>query len=300
MKKTSLHYSAEELFDKIDWEKVNAKIQEFKLLSWEYEDVANLVVTAFNRYAPKDFSTFSTVHVERQFIYEAPEFGSSPFIQYNTDISELVGIDVGRCVKGYIDIHAYEMGNGFNNTEKGVMQSVVIDWKTASNLDAVWRNRQVDSWQGKLYARVTGAKRVEFRGIQKDGRSAAIGYEWPTEAYNNGDVDNYILQAVAMREPLLKSEVWPKRMPFACEAYGRKCPYHKLCREEIGDQHQKLIAIKPFSYSGIDTFLLCPERYRLDAIFDDSDDEGSSAGFGKAFHTGIAEAYEQLFNGTSK
>lgn len=291
MKKNSLQYSSEELFERINWELVNSKIQEHKLLIFEYEEASSLVITAFNKFAPKDFANFHNVKVEGKFLYEAPEFGSEPWINYDREDSELVGIDLKRCIKGFIDLHAYEID------KDGMMSGVVVDWKTASNLDAVWRNRQFDSWQGKIYARVKGAKRVEFRGIQRDGRSTAISYGWPTSAYDNGDVDNYVLQAVSMREPLFRDKVWPKRMPYACEAYGRKCPYHALCRNESGDEHQSLIQVKPFSYSGMETFFLCPERYRLDALFADEEDSGSSAGFGKAFHAGIAEAYQQLFNG---
>jgi hypothetical protein len=296
MKKTSLKYSSEELFDKVNWELVNGKIQECSLLSWEFEEVSALVIAAFNKFAPKDFDSFERVSVERRFVYEVPERGSNPFIQYDVDEKEIVGLDLGRCIKGYIDIHAYERGDGFSD-DKGKISGVIIDWKTTSNLDATWTHRQLDSWQGKLYARVTGARRVEFRGVQRDGRTRAVGYEWPTEAYDDGDVDNYVLQAVSLREQLWKSEVWPKHKPYACEAYGRKCDYHKFCRDGIGDQHHKLIQPKPFSYSGTETFFLCHERYRLDTLFSEEDFTNERANFGKAFHAGIAEAYLQLFGG---
>jgi hypothetical protein len=212
----------------------------------------------------------------------------TPWIQFGVDEKTVAGIQLDRCIKGFIDLHAYEKG------EDGLF-SRVVDWKVSSSLDAVWRNRQTDSWQGKIYARVTGASKVEFRGIQRDGRSTSLSYDWPTKAYNNGDVDNYVLQAIAMRDSLRRSNVWTKRMPYACEAYGRRCPYHTVCRSEEGAKYEQLVQLKPFSYTGMETFFLCPERYRLDSFVEAEEEETSAAAFGKAFHAGIAEAYGQLF-----
>ena len=48
---------------------------------------------------------------------------------------------------------------------------------------------------------------------------------------------------------------------------------------------------KPLSYSGISTFMLCPEKYRRQQEDGSADSEETI--FGSVVHAGLAEAYRQ-------
>jgi hypothetical protein len=83
-------------------------------------------------------------------------------------------------------------------------------------------------------------------------------------------------------------EVWPRRKPDACNAFGRPCPYYQDCDEY--SMQRKAPGDRQLSYSSVNTLLLCPERQRRDSLSDIREETDSTV-VGTAFHRGMEEMY---------
>lgn len=199
-------------------------------------------------------------------------------------------------VKAFMDIVGIVRGR-LNSTAKHAGKKVIIDWKTTSNLtlDAKWKERYIESWQGRIYDLLEPSELVNFRGLSRGGAFADIFLEFSPES--RPEVENQILGVSLQRAALVNSglTIWPQAKPSACHAYGRDCPYKPSCPSEPG----LVPADKSLSYSSMSTFMLCPERYRrnvMESLADpDADVDGSDeSNFGSACHRGLAELYRQV------
>lgn len=180
-----------------------------------------------------------------------------------------------------------------NVTKKFVGKKVVVDWKTTiSTLDTTWDERLLDSWQWKKYLYFDDADVMLYRGLNRDGKTRELLIERPPILASDVLIQ---LEGVALQRKSLidaKLEIWPRKMPSACGAFGRECPYWVDCRN--GTMPRVTVEDgKTFSYSSMDRFLLCPERYRRSVITEVQEDSTDESILGVAVHRGLADLYQQ-------
>ena len=177
---------------------------------------------------------------------------------------------------------------------------LIIDWKSSSrDLDPLWEQRHRDSWQWRTYLRATNSDICEFRGINTKLKTRTVPCNFVPGL--NEKVDLQYRQVADMRTALIGTVPWPRHMPGSCFAFGRPCPYVNDCRKDTYPITP--LFPKSISHSAMDTFLLCPERYRRDELIkiagvsDDTEDapDNYSRELGSALHRSLAEIYRQAF-----
>ena len=261
----------DDIFVKLDLTKVQSEINDIEagqsaMPDYERQDVRELVLIAAARWLPTDLIEWDLKAVEENF--------------------EVCGF------RGITDLRGVHRGlfNAFKD-HKG--SKFLGDWKTTKGaLDADWAARYKYSWQWKLYALGNpGTKLFTYRGVSRDGSTREIIIEIPAGVED--EAQRYLDQVRAMRGTLENQAPWPRKMPGSCRAYGRDCEFIDSCQENQ-IRSGNVDFIKPLSYSGTETFLLCPEKHRLSQISGHGEDDEVLA-FGKAFHRGIAEVYRQAF-----
>jgi hypothetical protein len=173
-------------------------------------------------------------------------------------------------------------------------KSCIVDWKTTKgDLDPPWVARHTDSWQWKIYLYISGCDVFEYRGINWAGRTRRVFLPRPANLAEQ--VEQHFVGAHSMRSALKTLDVWPMRMPGSCYAYGRRCRYLRECQSWT--MPRGVPEKDSFSHSSIDTFLLCPERYRRDKLtfgeIPETHEERYDAELGSAVHRGLEEVYLQ-------
>lgn len=232
----------------------------------DYKILTDMVLKAGEKWLIDDLQQYEFLSIEDETITE-----TRPPIKVVKDL-------VGKLV------------NPPNSLKSYLGKLVVIDWKTSSGgLDTRWAQRYVDSWQPKIYlAAPPLADLFIFRGVNHDLETRQV----IVSTYNGvvTDVKDFTEGVAAMRESLGKFPVWPQHKPDACNAFNRPCPYLNDCLD--GTMPRQLLKIKEhISYSAIDSFLRCPERYRREQLEESAGSKDFNAAVGEAFHRGIAALY---------
>lgn len=267
------------LLEAIDMDKVVEAIHTVPLKQDAYRDCAVMILKSLKKWGVKDYLDLKITAIEERFAVEFPESGGMiSHLNIGSEESNQFG---PRSVKGFIDLGGYRSG-----------EFEINDWKSTSSISSDQQDRLRHSWQGKLYGAVYQAQRVVFRSIQRDGRCTELRYDWPSKSYCDLDVCEHFGKALALRETFRNSDKWLQHAPSACGAFGRDCVYKELCLVH-NQAPRKLIEIRPFSYSGVETFLLCPAKYQLNTILD-LDKGSESTDLGTAFHAGVACAWQQI------
>ena len=186
-------------------------------------------------------------------------------------------------------------------------KKLIIDWKTSKNtLDQNWVQRYHDSWQWRTYLFAEQADVFIYRGIRR--RNYVNGDLETKEVIIHRSEDPRLDEIAANQINLMKAQrdnliqlgatPWPMNRPNACYKYGYQCKYIDDCWAgtfPVGD----LDISHPVSYSRMEEFLLCPERFRRNAIarvkVEAEEEESESAAFGNSVHRGLAEIYKQTF-----
>lgn len=274
--------SFEEVWSGIDQEKVAAAINPTaQLKDYDYEDAKLCVFAACEKWLCRDIDELAPKGIEQKFIFS------------DSEITTLGG------VKGYLDLHGTLRGST-KEFAPYRSQKFVLDWKTVnSGLDVKWKDRQLSSWQWKIYAGMSGAGLFFYRGIRRPNK---LGLDIETReviievpAHNFDETREHLLSVLHSREALGKYDVWPRNMPEACYDYNRVCPYFEDCDGYTMPRALVPLTEKPLSYTRLKTFLQCPERYRRDLLVEDDGDGSPYAAFGSAVHAGLAEVYSQVF-----
>lgn len=174
------------------------------------------------------------------------------------------------------------------NNRYGNYESIIVDWKTDNN-KIIDKDKYKYSWQWKIYCFIYGADLFSYRVISKQtGEIKEILLNFTNDLFYQ--TKNYIYQCCLLRNTLKDFLTYPRNMPFACNAYGRECLHKKACWSD--NVEKAFVPVREFSYSGISTFLLCPERYRLDSLL--GKEETRELGIGKAVHDCLALLYTYL------
>lgn len=261
----------EDILLSLDLKKVTDEINAIEanqppMPDYDRQDVRELVLIAAERWLPTDLDEWILDSVEEEF--------------------EVAGF------RGILDLRGRHKGK-FNAFKDHAGSPFICDWKTTKGaLDADWAARYKGSWQWKLYsAAFSETKLFSYRGVSRSGDTREIIIEVPPGVAE--EAQQYLDQVRGMRFMLRESIPWPRKMPGSCKAYGRQCEFHDICWE-----NQTVPGVvdfsRPLSYSGTETFLLCPEKHRLTQISGYSEDDETLA-FGKSFHRGMAEIYRQAF-----
>lgn len=270
----------EAIIASLDWASINDKVLAMPLLSQaDRADLAAMLLRACKKWVAPDSESLIVTGIEDRFLLDVrPGHAIERVRPANDDAEAWLG---AYGVKGYVDLAGYD----------GRAESRLVDWKCTGSISEDQQNRLRDSWQWKLYCFATGATSFTYRSIQRDCRTKDTVLSWPAGGYTDMDVEQYLRTVQGMRKSLHYHDVYPRHAPFACKAYGRDCDYVRQCRTNTAPLVQ--LKHKTLSHSRMETFLLCPERYRLDRLADDRDREETA--LGKAFHVAIAAIYEQLY-----
>src|SRR5574341_793848 len=149
------------------------------LPDYEFEDAKRAVWLAAETWLPRDNVEFLVTGIEER---QEVCLGATP-------------------VKGFLDIIGQT--NGLIPALTPYANShFVLDWKSAAgSLDTAWRERLLNSWQWRLYCRMTGARLFFYRGVSRTGETKELIIETPET--NSAEVEQFFSQIAAMREPLL-------------------------------------------------------------------------------------------------
>lgn len=270
----------EEWKQQLNWEKVSQAIlsienDQLELTSVDYEMAAGMCMDTAAHFVPLDMAAFEILGVEK-----AGEYGPGK-TKYIIDLLLRVKKDA---IKPYCD---YSEGT-----------LLVVDWKsTANHVDDNWRRKYIRSWQSRIYCVAEDALLAEYRGVSwytdpplaGEHETKALLLEMP--ATNKQEVDEYLAGAEAMAASLSPLEVYPRKIPKACGAWGRDCQFLNDCISYTMPR-QKLDNPQ-LSFSSIENLFECPEKYRRLKISKD-EETGSSLTVGQALHRGMAEVYTQL------
>jgi len=268
----------------LDLEKIQAAVEnDPDIGKWltlaDIELVRVTLWAAMEKWLVRDIYEFSDIVPEGEFVYE---FGSSR-------------------IRGFIDLRGRLVG-GCAPFNKYPNSTFVLDWKTKeTTLTQDWREKQIDSWQWPLYAAHTGAVIAIYRGVSWAGNGKLdseflkeIIIEVPTT--NTEEVNEHYGAITSEREHLIHigAAVWPRNKPFACNAFGRTCPYYGDCYEY--SMVRGVPTSKVLSYSSASDFMLCQERSRRRTLNEESriEDHSWSTKMGAAFHRGAEELYRQV------
>lgn len=283
-----------EVSEQIDWEAVGAAHRSVKLPEHDYKALALMTSRAAARWVPGDLGKIGDV--EQRFLVTVPEHEDQQVTHYcraTKDLEVELQCSGVSMFKGFVDL---TLDDPAENANEDVL--TVVDWKTTSDVGPQWRERLQHSWQAKLYCWAHSAQRFVFRGVERNGRTAEVVIEWPIYnefgrlAFCDADAENHVRQAFATRAAQSRSNHWTMHTPWACRAYGRQCEHYGHCTNNTAPRGPGPTG--PLSYSSIETLLLCPERYRLDALLVQESSEDDRTALGSAFHQGMAELYGQL------
>ncbi len=262
--------SWEDILLTLDLDRVGAEIDAIEgggMPNYERQDVRELVLIAAQRWLVQDLQEVEILGVEEEFETEN--------------------------LRGIVDLRGRHKGV-LKNFAPYAGAHMIADWKTTKGaLDTDWSNRYKYSWQWGLYAGLDEkAKLFSYRGINRSGETREVIIEIP-----DGKADEaalYLQRVRRMRAALGEDIPWPRKIPSSCRAYGRECEFFdSVCSRNI-TVPGRVDFDKKMSYSGSETFLLCPEKHRLTQIAGYGEDDEVLA-FGKAFHRGIAEVYRQAY-----
>ena len=273
--------SGAEVLDQLDWDAVATVISESNLLTTDKDDVAAMVHGAASRYLPSDFDNYDILAVERRWHATLGEFMHH----------------------GTWDLVLRERASGVH---------FVADWKTTASLDKEWADRLTASWQNRIYSWSLANEfylpqtfyKFHYRGIQRPAASFAgsqrnILFRDVTVLHADpvsvdAAVVDYLSDLNNYRKYLHTAERrngwWPRNMPFACGAYGRECAYYADCRKPEAPEPIETPLVS-LNYSGAQTLMLCPEKYRRELL---AKSEGSDeTAIGSVFHAAMECIYKQ-------
>ena len=243
----------------IDWERVDAEILAAEksafIPDFDFADAKDLVRVLADRFLARDLATYRVSAIELPF--------SNPLS------------------RGVCDVYAEA-------------DATAIDWKTrvTGSLDVEWQNRQIDSWQWRITAAALGLRKFVYRGVSRlEHKVREIEIEVPEG--NTQRVMQFLNGLFKSRAVLADFAIWPQNRPYACRAYNRICEFDADCRD--GTEPEGLVYMKPFSYSGATTFMLCPEKFRRGHMVSAERSESEETAFGNLVHAGTAEVYRQAF-----
>jgi hypothetical protein len=269
--------------EQIDVEPVNKIIESYNFNESVEKDLRELINFTVREYLNLDLKTFKITGVEKEYLI--PISG----IKY----------------KGIVDLEL-EVIDPKNRYKFPVGAKVKIDWKTtglallqdyaAKKFKDLYR----ETFQWRLYSYIEPrCDYFMFRGVSKADGGFVQMIQQPYPLMGQ-DVEAFMVQARSSIDSQKgKALPWLKNVK-SCNAYGTPCAYAANDTCLRGTPEEFLIdpeLPEHLSFSSIDAFLTCPERYRRDRlVMDDlvTNDASDASTYGKAFHECIAAIYKQF------
>jgi hypothetical protein len=252
----------------IDWSRVEAAVlgdKPSEILSFDFSDVKTMIFAAAEKWLATDLKTLSNLQTELP-------FNISSLGQFPT--------------RGFIDLSAVYTHGELSGA------GLVADWKTSDGeLDVNWQSRLVGSFQWKLYAYVTGAKYISYRGVNRKGKTREVFIKVPEFAIEQA-VRQFRLVSTQIAG-MVNEDVWTQKMPSSCGAFNSTCQFLNDCQTDSMPRYVLNPAEIGLSYSGMDRFNLCPEKFRR--VAKTADEGNESTRLGSAFHRGVEEVWRQAF-----
>lgn len=247
----------------------------------EFENIKEMVWSAAEKWVPRDIAELVVTGVEEK---ETMWYGT------NAPTDE---------VKGFLDVKGVLRGT-MSPFGEFAGQTLIVDWKTRDGeLSQEWKERLIDSWQWRIYAAMTGAKVINYRGISRncdaflgcDTRDILIA----VPDSNSAEVFEYLEGMTAQRNALIQigATVWPRHQRDACYKYRRECEYKLDCEMYTMPKYVPEVG-KVLSYTELDRFARCPEYSRRKLREDPGKDEDEATNIGSGFHRAMAALYLQL------
>jgi len=175
----------------------------------------------------------------------------------------------------------------------------LVDWKTSGRLDEGWQVRQRRSNQPRLYAALLGYVLgydgpvvVEIRGLTvNDGRVSSQVLSFLVKPEEARQVYDHYEQLYAHIRCMDVKQSWLKN-PGGCRLYGNSypCMFEAYCWQG-GELDLTAAPTWSASYSSIEDFLRCPERYRLKQLTG-KEDSSEAIQIGQVFHLAVSELYK--------
>jgi len=173
----------------------------------------------------------------------------------------------------------------------------LVDWKLSRRLDAQWELRMARSNQLRLYVALLhhnqlleGPVAVEARGINPEERVQSKVVRYLVTPQEAQQVLQWYQDFLSVLEALDPSKPW-LRDPSGCRRYGSQyaCKFEPYCWEgaELAENRQEGQYV---SFSSVEDFLRCPERYRL-TLLTGQEDTSEALETGKVFHEAVAVLY---------
>jgi len=293
-KKESKVLPFEHYRDLVSWDKVYEAMATVGLNQLE-EEVAQICVwDAAEKWVGLDFAAFNIVGIEKR--VEFTPAGSKSAAKGYID---LVGEIREDAIKPYVDYFPGRISIDWKTTSTRVFsgdpnRDVPGEPKFSGTVSSTWKERYMDSWQGKLYARADNARLIEYRGISQLREYASLILEFKENQI--AEVDEYVLGASLMYNSWMDAElpVWPRRQPKSCGNWGRDCQFKKSQECLLYTMPKGCPPRKDLSFSFIEQMWECPEKARRFALDKNLDDSSDATRFGEACHMGLASIYSQL------
>jgi len=241
---------------------------------------------------------------ERWLLWDIKQFLFTSFEEYLEEKEDPKILRIGG-LKAYLDLAGTIIGE-HKNLKEFAGKRVILDWKTSRNaLDKKWKDRQILSHQWRIYSHLYNAGLFIYRGIQRakkleeetQFREIILAIEPPIIS---GAVHTVATVGAQIEHLIsLNTAPWPRTMPAHCNDYNRECVFLSDCDTEVVVPGN--IELRQLSYSRIKDFMKCPEYYRRTVLAlteeNEEDDSTEFSTFGKAVHGGLAEIYQQVYNG---
>lgn len=241
----------------------------------EFENIKEMIWVAAEKWVPRDLVDLQIDSIEDEVRYPI----------------------AGTEIKGYLDLSG-TLNGLIKPFDEYAGKRMIVDWKTRNGeLDTRWRTRLIDSWQWKMYAAMTGATIVNYRGVSRREGSPPREIILAVPQTVAEEVDVFATQLIKTRENLIQLGLspWPRNMPDACrEGTAYECPFKLDCDNYSMPMFTPLS--KVMSYTEFHRFMECPELSRRMQVEAPGVDETEASNIGSGFHSGMAALYTQLKN----
>ena len=279
----------------VDWTRVAEAIEVCGASSFEARAAREMVATAYDTWFAEDSESFEILSVEEPRLFQHAAFPTpqdKPF-KFVLDLHV-------RLIKvpAWLKLQKPAVAPG---------DHLVIDWKTTGyNFSSSYGRdkftttyRQSAQWRYYMAA-LDPTPAFLYRGISKEPKGGTHQLYIPA-AFDHANYDA-LVNALQQTGRVLDNMVadWPlgpwPLVPDSCQKWGRPCPHLATCQTKPDHPRNPVIIPPHLSFSSMQAFWTCPERYRRDRLegVETMDDGTEASRTGTATHAGLAALYLQL------
>ena len=260
----------QQVFDKLDLNKVRESIRSVKIYEYEYAEIADMVIRAADTFLERDLRHAACL-VEHRWDYEG--------------------------FRGVFDL----VLGGPNK---------LVDWKSMGSverphaMDETKLEFQTSAYLGlgSRYLEAHGLPvpaMLEYRALDFNGNVKTA-----TVLASSQQLVDFQFQQFAILDAYgsCYDDVhtpWQRNRPQSCFKFGQECPYLKDCTEltmPVGFTAEQFDAARPRSKSAFKDWQHCPEYYRRTRVLHVEAPKPGPVLTGEAVHAGLASVWQQAFD----